>query len=313
MPASVPALWRNTLHLTHFLKIEDMRMYDYKGVGSFGRTSVSGYIYRIYTAYKRFIKPADYINYNGVSANMFPWGIKYYHMILIAVISVLMIILARTLSRAKITQLAILTAASPLFAYFIYAMVAEEDAHGGMGFGEAFMFFLAAFVLQKIMEAEPASADKKYDVRTIIAKAAVVLMFVIAFMSARFANVCYLKAEVMQAEAISYYNRLIERIQMTEGYTADTPVAYVEGRKKDDSGFVGAKLFEPIYLPPYQGNSIINDFAWEETMHLWCAFSPESVDAESLSDQDAISDMPVYPAAGSVKMIDGTVVVKFAD
>ena len=38
-----------------------------------------------------------------------------------------------------------------------------------------------------------------------------------------------------------------------------------------------------------------------------------SVDAESLSDQDAINDMPVYPAAGSVKMIDGTVVVKFAD
>ena len=297
-----------------FLKIENVQMYDYKGVGSFGKTSVSGYLYRIFTAYKRFIKPADFINYNGVSANMFPWGIKYYHMILVAVTLVLMILLARSLSsRAKIIQLAILAAISPLFAYFIYVMVAEEDAHGGMGFGEAFMFFLAAFVLQRISERGESAGEKKYSVRVIFAKAAVVLMFVIAFMSARFANVCYLKAEIMQAEAINYYNTLIARIQMTEGYTENTPVAFIEGRKKDDSGFVGGKLFEPIYLPPYQGNSIINDFAWEETMHLWCGFCPESVSASDLADQDAIENMPVYPAAGSVKMVDGAVVVKFSE
>lgn len=297
-----------------FLKIENVQMYDYKGVGSFGKTSMSGYLYRIFTAYKRFIKPADFINYNGVSANMFPWGIKYYHMILVAVTIILMILLARTLaSRAKIIQLAILTAVSPLFAYFIYVMVAEEDAHGGMGFGEAFMFFLAAFVMQRVFEGQEGSEDKKFDVRVIFAKAGVVLVFVIAFMSARFANVCYLKAEVMQAEAINYYNTLIARIQMTEGYTEDTPVAFIEGRKKDDSAFAGAKLFDPIYLPPYQGNSIINDFAWEETMHLWCAFEPKSASASDLADQEAIKAMPVYPAAGSVKMIDGTVVVKFAE
>lgn len=297
------------------LKVTGLQMYDYKGVNSFGSTNLSGYIYRIFTAYKRFVKPADYINYNGVSTNMFPWGIKYYHMILIAVTLVLMLILARTVKlREKVAQLGILAAVSPLFAYFIYVMVAEEDAHGGMGFGEAFMFFLAAFVIERVRDTgtEPEDQQRSVDLKSVLVKASVILMFIIAFSFARFANVCYLKAEVMQAEAINYYNTLIARIQMTEGYTEDTPVAYIEPRKKNDDMLMGAKLFDPIYLPPYQGNSIINDFAWEKTMGLWCGFTPVSGDAASLSDQDAISAMPAYPAAGSIKMIDGTIVVKFA-
>ena len=135
-------------------------------------------------------------------------------------------------------------------------------------------------------------------------------MLAIAFMMARYANVCYLKAEIMQAEAINYYDTLIARIQMTEGYTEDTPVAYIGARNKNDDMLVGTKFFEPIYLPPYQGNSIINDFAWEETMELWCGFKPPE---GSVPNSTKVREMPCYPAAGSVQMIDGTVVVKFAD
>ena len=74
----------------------------------------------------------------------------------------------------------------------------------------------------------------------------------------------------------------------------------------------GNKMFDPIYLPPYQGNSIINDFAWEETMELWCGFSPVKADP-GVASADVIESMPNYPAEGSVRMIDGIVVVKFAD
>ena len=120
------------------------------------------------------------------------------------------------------------------------------------------------------------------------------------------------QADVMQTEAISYYNTLITRIQSTEGYTADTPVVYIEDRSKNDDSFSGNKAFDPIYLPPYQGNSIINDFAWEETMELWCGFAPVKGDEEEL-DPKVIEGMSVYPDDGSVKMVKGTVVVKFSD
>lgn len=291
-----------------FLKVTGQDMYDYKGVSTFGMTGPAGYIYRIFTAYKRFLKPADFINYNGVSANMFPWNIKYLHMLLVAVIFVLIaLMLKETVKKEQAVQILLLVAISPLFSYFFYVMVAEEDAHGGMAYGAAFMFALAAFFIQRAISAK----DSVTKAAGILAKASVVIMIIMAVMFARYANVCYLKAEIMQEEAINYYNRLIGRMEETEGYTKETPVLYVGERSKNDDGFSGDRLFDPIYLPPYQGNSIINDFSWEETMDLWCGFSRVKPDVD-LSGTEEVEEMSVYPAEGSIKMVDGTLVVKFA-
>ncbi|MBQ6576085.1 MAG: hypothetical protein IJL90_08270, partial [Lachnospiraceae bacterium] len=285
--------------------------YDYRGVSSFGKTGISGYIYRIFTAYKRFIKPADFINYNGVSANMYPWMTKYLHMLLIVLTAVMFIMLAIRIkdNRAKILQLCIILAASPLFAYFIYVMVEEKDAHGGMGYGEAFMVFIAAYFMERLIGPVTVNTLTRWLYRIALA-----VILIMGFMFARYANVCYLKADLMQAEAINYYNRLIERIQSVEGYTPGTPIAYINDRQKNDDDFSGNKLFDSIYLPPYQGNSIINDFAWERTMNMWCSFDRVEADGDRLEAfSDEINAMPVYPAEGSVQMFDETIVVKFAD
>lgn len=290
------------------LKAANAVMYDYKGVNSFGYSSPEAYIYRIYTAYKRFIKPADHINYDGVSNNMFPWNIKYFHMLLIAATLILIVYLLRSSGTlTKIAQISILIAVSPLFAYFVYVMVDEDDAHGGMGYGAAFMFILAAYIIERTREYGRTAR--------ITANAGIALMLVIGLMFARYANICYLKVQVMQTEAISYYNRLIARIESVDGYTADTPVAYIGGNQKNEDEASVEGLFDPIYLPPFQGNSIINDFSWKETMRLWCGFSPVIAEDDALSEtgQEQITQMPCYPASGSIKMIDDVLVVKFAE
>ena len=49
-------------------------------------------------------------------------------------------------------------------------------------------------------------------------------------------------------------------------------------------------------------------------MNMWCAFSRQDVPFETLSGNiDEIKAMPNYPDNGSVKMVNGVVVVKFAD
>ena len=297
-----------------FLKITGLEMYNYKGVNSFGMTGISGYAWRIFTAYKRFIKPADFINYDGVSANMFPWNLKYLHIFLVIISIVLIFVMLRRAGKfAKIVQMGILIAVSPLFSYFIYFMVAEEDAHGGMAYGEVFMFALAAFVITRLREDGYGSSELPNPVKNIsmiISRIAVVIIMIMAVMFTRYANVCYLKVELMQSEAISYYTTLITRIQQTEGYDYDTPICFVGGEKKNDEAFSGNKRFDPIYLPPYQGNSIINDFEWEETMKMWCGFSYEVYHGQHL-DETKVQAMPIYPADGSVRMINGVLVVKF--
>ncbi len=293
------------------LKARHAEMYDYKGANTFGATSPAAYLYRIYTAYKRFVKPADHINYDGVSTNMFPWNIKYFHILLIVTVIVLILYMLKAAgTKEKIMQIGVLLAVSPLFSYFIYIMVDEDDAHGGMAFAEAFMFFVAAYVIQSCLGLEEGETGRAP--RIILSRIAITLMMIIAVMFTRFANVCYLKIDIMQSRAISYYNTLITRIQSVEGYTEDTPVMYAGGEKNEDEVSV-EELFDPIYLPPFQGNAIINDFSWEETMKLWCGFSPvKATDEEAEAvDPAAVYAMPEYPADGSVKMVDGVVVVKF--
>ena len=287
------------------LKITHLALYDYKAVSSFGMTSLTDYFRRIFTAYKRFIKPADYINYNNVSANMYPWNAKYVHMMIVLIVLILIVIMMRSFAVPKARQIGLITVISPLFAYFIYVMVSEEDAHGGMTFGEVFTFFLAAYVVERMRERGRGAY--------ILSVTVTVLMLILGIMFARYANVCYLKADLMQAEAVNYYNRLISRIQSTDGYTVNTPVMYIGGRSKNDEGFSGNSRFDPIYLPPYQNNSIINDFSWEETMELWCGFSPVKAGSDDVVSTDVIDEMPSYPDDGSIRVVDGVLVVKFSD
>ena len=294
------------------LKIVGMEMSDYKGVGSYGFSGVVAYLMRVVTAYKRFIKPADFVGRQGVSANMFPWSLMYYHMLLVALSLVLIVIFMRRLgSTRRMLQTAILVAISPLFAYFTYFMVEETEIHGLMTYGEVFMFFLPAYVIARLNE-DDVMEERVGKLKGIAAKISLVLIFAIGVVAARYDNVCYLKAEVLQTEVISYCNRLVARIQSTPGYTIDTPVLYVNARSKKDDGFGGERLFDPIYTPTYQWNSMVNDYAWVDTMELWCAFRPEEADPAAVS-ADAIAAMSVYPDEGSIKVIDGVLVVKFAD
>lgn len=293
------------------LKIVGMEMSDYKGVGSYGFGGIMAYVMRVATAYKRFLKPADFVGRQGVSANMFPWSLMYYHILLVAVSIVLIAIFVKGVgSFRKIAQILILACISPLFAYFTYFMVDENEIHGLMTYGEVFMFIIPAYFIARLDEnGETAGTGR---LRAFLSKTAVVLIIVIGIVAARYDNVCYLKAEVLQTEVISYCNRLIARIQSTPGYTKDTPVLYVNDRSKNDEGFGGERLFDPIYTPTYQWNSMVNDYAWKDTMELWCAFRPDPADPDAVS-ADEIKAMPVYPDEGSIKMIDGVLVVKFTE
>ena len=190
-------------------------------------------------------------------------------------------------------------------------MVGEPEVHGLMTFGESMLFVIPAYVIERLYDGDITLSDTKKKAVGVAKSLGVILMFVIALSFARYANVCYLKAEVMQSDAISYFTTLITRIETTEGYTKDTPVLYINDRNKNDESFAGETMFDPIYLPPYHRRSLINDFAWEQMMYVWCGFDP--VKADTAPDAEVIVEMPSYPDDGSVKMIDGILVVKFAD
>lgn len=62
-----------------------------------------------------------------------------------------------------------------------------------------------------------------------------------------------------------------------------------------------------------KGEPIFNDYAWKEAMEFWCGFAPELGDAAEFDGNAEVASMPCYPDQGSIRCINGKIVVKFAD
>lgn len=107
------------------------------------------------------------------------------------------------------------------------------------------------------------------------------------------------------------------RIQSVEGYSPDLPVAYVnEWNKNPGSLWIGFINSDDYRIAAYNYDNIINLYNWESYMQMWCGYMAPRVSQETLSNYLAMPEvqkMPSYPAEGSIKIIDGVIVVKFAD
>ena len=127
-------------------------------------------------------------------------------------------------------------------------------------------------------------------------------------------NTAYLHAETAQKEAILYFNSLVTRIRDTDGYDDGMPVAYI-GSGVEDEDFAMLPTQGNIYTYQlyYSGLDIVNNFQWRDFCALHLGWRPqEASDTAELAESEVVRAMPCYPAAGSIRVIDGTVVVKFS-
>ena len=235
---------------------------------------------------------------------------RYIYTLLIVVTAIIAIFVLRKmyiLKTPKGSQTLLILIAYPIAACFVYLMVEPWDVHAVMTFGQAFAFALVVWLIDKYPE-------DRTKVEGALCKAAVALLGVLVTLNIRYSNILYLKADVMQTQMISYYTTLITRIESVEGYTEDAQVVYIGEYDKHDKNFVGvSEYFDDLDLPTYKGELIFNDYAWKETMELWCGFAPELGDAAEFEGNAEVASMPCYPEQGSIRCIDGKIVVKFAD
>ena len=127
----------------------------------------------------------------------------------------------------------------------------------------------------------------------------------------RFSNVTYVKANIIQERAIAYYTTLITRIQSMEGYSEESLVAYVNDRQNRSLATV--TITEDLYQEFIVPNTFLNDYSWKNFMQEWCGFLPQEVDSSKIGELEALEEvqnMPAYPNDGSIKMIDGVIVIK---
>lgn len=283
------------------LKVINVSLLAYQGIGSFGKTSFINYIRRILRAYKSFFLPDEY---------MAPFHARYaYILCMVAAVLFVVIVLYNMAHQAprKVWQITLVLAVFPLSSCIIYVMTDYANVYSRMNFGQSFTFVLLIWFAAHFQGAQ--------KMQRFLRNAALLLTGVLAVLYIRYSNICYLRADVIQSETISYYTTLITQIRSTEGYTDGTPVVYIGEYSKEDKSMVGiTDRFDSLAVTPHDGGLLLlNDYMWKEMMAFWCGFSPELGDAAEFDGNAEVASMPCYPDQGSIRCIDGKIVVKFAD
>ena len=143
--------------------------------------------------------------------------------------------------------------------------------------------------------------------------ASVVLLCCVLWQHTVYANQVYMKKELDHSATVALASRIIDRIELTEGYIpGETPVAFV------------GRLDRNTYL-----NHGRDEFAeLDHTVGLWSDYSatynlgryltdylnyPLVWDTETdFSQHEEVQTMPTFPSADGIRMVDGTVIVKLS-
>ena len=282
-----------------FARIFHVTLDDYAGISSMGITGPAGYLKRILSAYYRFFIPSVH-----KWDSMFPQSMRRVYVLTLAIALVLTVVLVINHKNARFSlQYLILFFLIPLASNLTVVMT-ENLGRGLAMYGQLLPFF---YIL--ILVSMSAIKWEKLDLH----KGVYLWTALIIVLYLRWDNAVYLKESFLLSETDRIYTTLITRIQSAPDYDDDLPVLYIGERQMNDKTYKMRDELASIILDPVD-EMILNDYAWKEYMELILGFSPALAEVDdSFYQKDEIQSMGTYPDDNSIRVIDGIVVVKFAD
>lgn len=280
----------------YYLKKYDLQMIEHANMNTMGIVSFGEYIQRIGRAYKLFFRP---------ERSFYPALVSkvYKGMLLLCVIVFVIYIKKYAASKKQILQNVILIGIFPVSVCSIIVMAG--DGYSLMLYPYIFPYLLLIWLITNL-------GDDNEKIKLLKKLSVFVVAFMILWL-ARYSNASYQKAYMIQTRANTYFTNLIGRIQGTEGYSEDLPIAYLDplGVSKDTIEITTE--LEKYGTP----DTYITYYSWESYMRLYCGFNQEYFNDEEIeafvSKHSEISSMSCYPDDGSIKVIDGVIVVKFTE
>lgn len=285
---------------------------SYAGADTYGMVNLNGYLDRIVLSYKEFFVP----DYNA-TYNMFPFHWKGWYKLFLAVLGMASVgvlsIKLKTKQYQSALQCLIAIVLIPPAINFNFILYGKESVHSLHVYHYILVFvylFVAADTIIRYIKDNSVKVGVNEKLEKGIKSISFILTMVLAVLYIRYDNYCYMQMEVKQEASISYFTTLVTRIQMIEDYSETYPVVFInEFEKENQIDTVPHKYDYPITNPYYA--SIVNSYNWEDFMAMWCGYMPTIIDEEEYQKNDIVESMPNYPEAGSIRVVDDVIVVKF--
>ncbi|MCQ2519995.1 MAG: glucosyltransferase domain-containing protein [Lachnospiraceae bacterium] len=192
----------------------------------------------------------------------------------------------------------------------IVCVVSQGMQHTLMTYG---MLMIYIFTISVYFDEDAFSAfdSKKIRNRKIAASAVCIIpILLLCWNNIVYANQVYLKKALQEEATTALLTRMLSDIEDTENYIAgETPVAIV-GDLRNCKSIPVLDNFETI-VPYGMGNSLLT-YGGTDSYYLKYLLNANIYKIE-IPVNNEIKAMPNYPDYGSIKIVDGTVIVKISD
>lgn len=222
-----------------------------------------------------------------------------------------MLLLRRRLGPARTALAAALAAVYPLAGALIYVMVPNGYIHIHMLYG------LVYILIAPIALMEYALPEFQRD-RTLHAAVSWVVLLTMTLTSYSYAvtaNNAYMKADLGMRQCAAYSNRLLERIESCEGYRQGMDVVLVGSNIREDALRPTPEADTAWLVGIFDMGNLRTYFTYRNFLRFYLGFTDpvftgDSETARNFAATEQVQGMPLYPEAGSVQVIEGSVVVK---
>ena len=242
------------------------------------------------------------------------WGTNIFYTIIFAVILIAMIylIIKNKPKFSNIILTLIFVALLPLCFGIIEIIVPDVDIHILMACSMIFIFLL----FFKILEMLP-----KINLAKICNYTVVICSLAIVWIYTWQDNASYLAMKLTQDQAISAIGRIVTRIEELDGYTIDMPVVFIgnfespDYLNKDNANVDTNKIYERSwgFIADWPVVWWGNQDSWRKLLYECEGVNMNIVGEEECQEvlqTDEYKEMGQYPEKDSIKIIDGTVVVR---
>ncbi len=258
---------------------------------------------RVRMAYDFFVYYFTYREYALITSELSRWA----HIVLMALIAAGTVYAAvkklRAGAAAECVVLLVLTALLPLAINAMFLAMSKDSIHTLVIYSFVAIYILAAMLAERLAGGaalwQRAARDAVY-----------VILAAVLLGNVYFANEVYLEMYLEYENAYSFYSILLTRAENTEGFTYGTKIAIIGKQDNAVTSFDGKLDLGYITGP---SRSLINAYSRENFIRRYLGSNvllATEAECTALAATDEFADMAEYPYYGSIKTIDGYVVVK---
>lgn len=287
------------------LLLTNQKLADYKGMNSLGGFSGSS----ISEFFKIIVNDFFGLAYNNNLELSYNYVTKFMYLFLFMLIGALIIAETRMLiserQYLKAIELMVITFCFVIAVNSIYIVC--QEVYSLMRYAYVTLLILPICLIDRYKK-NSTTQGIGHLLRVEWAVSVVLTAGILSY--CHFANAQYLSLNLGFEQASGYYGTIITQIKELEGYNPEMKTAFIGYDKIEDQSLYRNQVME-VFDMSGRDKVMAEAYSIEYFLKYYCGFDTQLV--EFNADNAEVVQMPVYPQKGSIKIIDNTVVVKFAD